>query len=68
MKKLFYFFPTQLLLYHIKRNYLFIIFWAILFLIFGIAMYQGNKGEKPNGPALDEEAARKMQNKLLGID
>jgi len=31
MKKLFYFFPTQLLLYHIKRNYLFIIFWAILF-------------------------------------
>ena len=45
------------------------IFWAILFLIFGIAMYQGNKeGNKPNGPALDEEAARKMQNKLLGID
>jgi len=31
MKKLFYFFPVQLLLYHLKRNYLFIIFWALLF-------------------------------------
>ncbi len=31
MKRLFYFFPTQLLLYHIKRNYLFSIFWVILF-------------------------------------
>lgn len=33
MKKLFYFFPTQLLLYHLKRNYLFLIFWIILFAI-----------------------------------
>ncbi|MBC8266060.1 MAG: patatin-like phospholipase family protein [Flavobacteriales bacterium] len=31
MKRLFYFFPAQLLLYHIKRNYLFIIFWTVLF-------------------------------------
>ena len=31
MKRLFYFFPVQLLLHHIKRNYLFIIFWIILF-------------------------------------
>tara|TARA_A100001037_G_C15030123_1_gene580504 strand:+ start:8 stop:625 length:618 start_codon:yes stop_codon:yes gene_type:complete len=33
MKKMFYFFPTQLLVYHLKRNYLFLIFWIILFAI-----------------------------------
>ena len=31
MKRLFYFFPIQLLLHHIKRNYLFIIFWIVIF-------------------------------------
>ncbi|MEE2700040.1 MAG: patatin-like phospholipase family protein [Bacteroidota bacterium] len=33
MRKLLYFFPIQLLLHHIKRNYLFLIFWTILFSI-----------------------------------
>jgi len=31
MKKLFYFFPIQLLIYHIKKNFLFIVFWVIIF-------------------------------------